>query len=68
MASANDLFSIDFDKAMAHQWVNSMLFLVGRAQKFNGLQKQSQELLNYAVMYGMAMTKGGLRLPALATT
>lgn len=65
MATAPELFELDFDRSVANAWVNAMLVVVGSAQT-RGLKQDAKEVLRYAVMYGMAMTHAGqdLLVPA----
>jgi len=65
MATAPELFQLDFDRSMANDWVNAMLVVVGSAQR-QGFMPDAKEVLRYAVMYGMAMTNAGQHLPVLA--
>uniref|UniRef100_A0A7S4RIX2 Uncharacterized protein n=1 Tax=Alexandrium monilatum TaxID=311494 RepID=A0A7S4RIX2_9DINO len=55
MATAPELYQMAFDRGAVAEWMNEMLVLVGSAQ-LQGLRQDSEELLRYAVMYGMAMT------------
>jgi len=65
MAAAPELYQLAFDRGAADEWMNAMLVLVGSAQ-LQGLKWDAEELLRYAVLYGMAMTRVGQHLPAPA--
>lgn len=56
MATAPEPYCLDFDRSRVNTWVTAMLLVAGATKAKIGATSEVEELLRYAVMYGMAAT------------